>query len=70
MAKISKNGKGKTLYIEISVFPAGKSSPERNLTVSCPDPDTKFKTTLTDKGLQKLRSELLRLYEQHITMRI
>lgn len=54
MVKISKDGKGKTLYIELSVYPCGGANPTKNLTISCPDPDTKFKTTLSEYGLQKI----------------
>ena len=43
MAKISKNGHGKTLYIELSIYPCGGADPEKNLTISCPAGDTKFK---------------------------
>lgn len=40
MAKVSKDGQGKTLYIEISLYPCGQADPTKNLTISCPDKDT------------------------------
>ena len=46
MVKISKGGLGKTLYIELSIYPCGAANPRKNLTISCPDIDTRFKTTL------------------------
>lgn len=54
MAKVSKSGKGKTLYIELSVYPCGSANPTKNLTISCPDKHTQFKTTLSAEGLKKL----------------
>jgi len=66
MAKISKRGSGKTLYIELSIYPCGKADPTKNLTISCPDADTRFKTTLSDDGLKKFRSNILRFYRRHI----
>ena len=69
MVKISKNGKGKTLYIELSIFPCGKADPTQNLTISCPDPETQFKTTLSDYGLKKFRNCILEFYSEHIIER-
>jgi hypothetical protein len=66
MAKISKNGHGKTLYVEISLYPCGAADPTRNLTISCPDKDTQFKTTLSDEGLKKFRDMMLSFYGQHV----
>lgn len=66
MAKISKNGKGKTLYIELSIYPCGSADPTKNLTISCPDADTKFKTTLSDDGLKKFKGNILGFYQKHI----
>ena len=66
MAKISKDGEGKTLYIELSVYPSGKTSTKKNLTISCPDLDTKFKTSLTDNGLKKFREKIIKFYNQHV----
>jgi hypothetical protein len=65
MVKRSKEGTGKTLYIEISIFP-GASDPTKNLTISCPDPDTQFKTTLTDNGLRKFRESILDFYSRYV----
>ena len=69
MVKISHKGKGKTLYVEISVYPCGAADPRKNLTISCSDKDTQFKTTLSDYGLQKFREHVLSFYEQHILNR-
>ncbi len=66
MANVSYQGKGKTLYIELSVYPCGKADPTKNLTISCPHKDTRFKTTLSDKGLQKFKNEILGFYEKYV----
>jgi len=66
MVEISKKGKGKTLYIKLSVYPCGEADPSKNLTISCPDPDTRFKTTLSDYGLRKFRDYILAFYSQHV----
>jgi len=66
MAKISHGGQGKTLYIELSVYPCGTADPTKNLTISCPDKDTRFKTTLSENGLQKFKEEILGFYKEHI----
>jgi hypothetical protein len=66
MAKVSKDGRGKTLYIEISLYPCGQADPTKNLTISCPDKDTQFKTTLSDQGLNKFRDTMLFFYERHV----
>ena len=69
MVKVSKDGKGKTLYIKLSVYPCGTANPETNLTISCPDADTKFKTTLSDYGLKKFRSNILDFYKKYVLER-
>ncbi|HDM77226.1 MAG TPA: hypothetical protein ENG51_12290 [Deltaproteobacteria bacterium] len=66
MVKISKHGKGKTLYIELSIYPCGNADPTKNLTISCPNKETKFKTTLSDEGLKKFKANILAFYEQHV----
>ena len=66
MVKISKEGTGKTLYIEVSVYPCGTANPEKNMTISCPDKDTQFKTTLSDNGLTKFKENILAFYKEHI----
>jgi len=66
MAKVSKNGQGKTLYIELSIYPCGAADPTKNLTITCPSIDTQFKTTLSDKGLNKLRGQILAAYSKHV----
>ena len=66
MVRISKNGKGKTLYIELSVYPCGKADLTKNLTISCPHSETRFKTTLSDYGLRKFRDCILRFYRDYV----
>jgi len=66
MNKISKRGKGKTLYIKLSVYPCGNADPAKNLTISCPDKETIFKTTLSDDGLMKFKENILKFYKEHI----
>lgn len=66
MKTVSKNGKGKTLYIQLSIFPCGSADPGKNLTISCSDKDTRFKTTLSDNGLKKFREQLLEFYKIHV----
>jgi len=69
VVEISHKGKGKTLYIKISVYPCGAEDPTKNLTISCPDPDTQFRTTLTDYGLKKFRDHVLTFYSKHVLQR-
>lgn len=66
MRKVSKDGKGKTLYIRLSVYPCGKAAPTKNLTISCPDKATEFKTTLSEYGLKKFRDNILDFYKKEI----
>jgi len=66
MRKVSRNGKGKTLYIQLSVYPCGNADPQRNLTISGPDKKTKFRTTLSDYGLKKFRKQVLEFYKTQI----
>ena len=63
MAKVSKKGEGKTMYIQLSVFPCGNADPMKNLTISCPNKETRFKTTLSDNGLKKFREHILKFYK-------
>jgi hypothetical protein len=66
MVKVARQGKGKTLYIELSIFPCGSADPRKNLTISCPDHDTRFKTTLSDAGLKKFKAKVLEFYNTHV----
>jgi len=66
MPKISKSGLGKTLYIELSIYPCGGADPTKNLTISCPDKDTQFKTTLSDDGLRKFKENILEFYKRWV----
>lgn len=69
MDSISKDGKGKTLYIKLSVYRCGEADPTKNLTISCSEPETMFKTTLSDYGLRKFRENILRFYKEQIIER-
>lgn len=69
MVKVSKDGEGKTLYIELSIYPCGNADPTSNLTISCPDADTRFKTTLSDEGLKKFRANILEFYKRYVLNR-
>lgn len=62
MSKVSKTGK--TLYIELSIYPCGTADISKNLTVSCPDKDTLFRTTLSDYGLKKFKKCILNFYNE------
>jgi hypothetical protein len=64
MGKVSKKG-GKTLYINLSVY-RNAADPEKNLTISCPDADTRFRTTLSDNGLKRFRELILKYYKEQI----
>lgn len=66
MGTISKSGQGKTLYINLSIYPCGSADPTKNLTVSCPDSNTKFKTSLSDNGLEKFKREILKSYSEQV----
>ena len=66
MVKVSKQGKGKTLYIQLSVYPCGNADPTKNLTISCPDKDTEFKMTLSEDGLKKFKQSILTFYDEHV----
>ena len=67
MAKVSKSGTGKTLYIELSIYPCGTADPTHNLTISCPNSDTRFKTSLSEHGLQEFKKYILEFYKEHVT---
>ncbi len=69
MARVSRNGKGKTLYIVLSIYPCGTANTTRNLTISCPSSDTRFKTTLSDTGLKKFKTQILSFYKMHVSNR-
>lgn len=64
MGKVSKEGHGKTLYIELSIYPCGEADSTKNLTISCPDKNTQFRTTLSDYGLRKFRDSVLQFYKE------
>ncbi len=66
MAKVSKKGEGKTMYIQLSVFPCGNADPMKNLTISCPNKETRFKTTLSDNGLKKFRKRSFLIKDKNV----
>lgn len=63
---VAKNAKGKTLYIKLSIYRCGNADPTKNLTISCSDKATTFKTTLSDHGLDKFKAHVLALYKTHV----
>jgi hypothetical protein len=56
----SKDGTGKTLYVELSIYRNNK-----RLTISCPD-DKEFKFYTNEAGLQKFADKLERLFREHV----
>ncbi len=56
--EVSKQGAGKTMYIPLCVFRAGKHS----LTISCADPNHLFKFGTSREQLQKFRDKLEQLF--------
>jgi hypothetical protein len=66
MRTVSRNGKGKTLYIQLSVYPCGAADPTKNLTIWCSDIARRFKTTLSEYGLKKFREHILKFYKTEI----
>ncbi|MGB8769993.1 MAG: hypothetical protein WCC92_10280 [Candidatus Korobacteraceae bacterium] len=57
---VSKEGGGKTLYVELSVYRNGP-----RLTISCPD-DKEFKFYTNDTGLKKFAEKLERLFQEYV----
>ena len=66
MGRVSKEGEGKTLYVELSIYPCGQADPTKILTISCPDKNTRFRMTLSDEGLIKFRKKILEFYSDQI----
>ena len=60
--EVSKEGAGKTMYIPLSVYRAGK----RGLTISFDDadPDHRFKFGTSPEQLQKFRDKLEQLFTE------
>ena len=56
--EVARSGGGKTLYIPLCVFRAGKAS----LTISCSDPDHAFKFGTSAQQLDKFRDKLEELF--------
>jgi len=63
--EVSKGGRGKAMYIPLSVYRAGKHS----LTVSCPDPNHKFKFGTSPEQLQKFKDKLEELFSELVENR-
>ncbi len=61
MIKISE----KTIQIKLDIFPCGNAKITTNLTIVCAEKGAKFKTTLSDYGLQKFKKEILEIYARH-----
>ncbi len=57
---VSKEGDGKTLYVELSVYRNGP-----RLTTSCPD-DKEFKFYTNGTGLKKFAEKLERLFQEYV----
>lgn len=62
---VSKDGAGKTMYIPLSVYRAGK----HGLTISCSDPGNKFKFGTSPEQLQKFRDKLEDLFTELVEPR-
>jgi hypothetical protein len=60
--EVSKKGTGKTLYIPLCVFKAGKKS----YTISCSDPKHLFKGTTSDAQLQRFKRWVAEVFEERI----
>ena len=60
---VSKEGEGKTLYVELSVYRNGP-----RLTISCPD-DKEFKFYTNEAGLEKFADKLERLFHERVESR-
>lgn len=67
MVRISKSWKWKTLYIDLSVFPCWKWDTKKNLTISCSNEKTKFKTSLSDNWLKKFKEYILQFYNEYLS---
>src|SRR3990172_11392724 len=63
--EVSKDGAGKTMYIPLSVYRAGKHS----LTISCSDPVHKFKFGTSPGQMQKFREKLEELLSELVELR-
>ena len=57
---VSKEGEGKTMYVELSVYRDGP-----RLTISCPS-DKEFKYYTNENGLRKFADKLERLFQEHV----
>ncbi len=58
--EVSKEGTGKTLYIPLCVFKAGKDG----YTISCSDPEHLFKSGTSPEQLQKFRAWIVDTFEK------
>lgn len=63
---ISKDGAGKTLYMQLNLYPIEGVSPSKTLYVACSDQDTPFRFTTSPAGLKLLGERLLELYKEFI----
>ncbi len=60
----SKDGKGKTMYVPLSVYRSGKNG----LTISCPDPDHPFKFGTKPEQLKKFKEKLEELFSKFVDL--
>jgi len=60
--EVSKEGAGKTMYIPLCVFRAGKSG----YTISCSDPEHPFKSGTSPEQLHKFREWLAQTFDKII----
>ena len=61
--EVSKSGKGKTMYVPLSVFRNGK-----RLTISYPgNAKDKFKRATSEEGLKQLGEKLEKLFTKYVT---
>jgi hypothetical protein len=60
--EVSKDGKGKTIYVPLSVY----KTPAGSITISCADPKHRFKFNTTDAGLHKFLAKLGEIFDAEI----
>ena len=56
----------KTVSIKLDIFPCGNAKTATNLTIACSESGARFKTTLSDNGLQKFRQKVLEIYRRNV----
>lgn len=66
---VSKDGTGKTLYLQANIYPVEGVDPQKVLYIACADEQTAFRFSTSPAGLRLLGERLLELYEQFIVER-